>query len=92
MFCKAISPRHWQLTEELADETIHASTMQAVNFAVFELPPDQRTAIQINARNLATGKNVWTSARLPTDLQARQLLLADAKSALMARLAGAGIL
>lgn len=71
---------------------VDAESMEAVNFHVFELPPDQRTAIQLHARNLATGRCVWTSARLPQDPMARAEILQAAKEALGAKLSEAGIL
>ncbi len=91
MFNKAKSPRGYDSESEIADATIHNETMKTVDFHVSELKPDWRTAIQIHARNLATGRNVWTSARLPTDLQARATLLADARAALMGKLIAAGV-
>jgi hypothetical protein len=66
--------------------------MVAVNFHIFELPSIQCTAIQINARNLATGKAVWTSARLPADVEERQIILRAARNALQEKLMGACIL
>ena len=91
MFKNAKSPRGYESEGEIADETIHNSTMEAINFHVSELQPDQRTALQINAMNLATGRSVWTSARLPADVMARQVLLAGARAELTARLIKAGV-
>ena len=92
MFTDVKSSRQWQDSDELHDNAKHNSTMKAIDFHVTQLEPAQRTAIQIKARNLVTGVNVWTSARLPTDPQARAVILMAAKSALLARLSAAGVI
>lgn len=84
--------RQWETMYDINDRQIEDSTMESVDFHVSELPADQRTALQINARNLVTGRSVWTSARLPADLQERAVLLGVARAALVVRLADAGIL
>ena len=91
MFTDVKSSRQWQDSDELHDNAKHNSTMKAIDFHVNQLEPAQRTAIQIKARNLVTGVNVWTSARLPADPQARAVILTTAKSALLARLSAAGV-
>lgn len=92
MFRTTKSPRGWQDEGEIADETIHHDTMQAVDFAVGQLEDIHRTAIQIEARNLTTGRSVWTSSRLPTDLQERAIVVLNARNALHIRLIRAGVL
>lgn len=94
MFQRAGSGRSGAESEdEVNDATIRRSTMQAVNFHIFELGNVQWiTAIQMQARNLATGKQVWASPRLPQDIAARAVLLADARNALMARLMNDGVI
>ena len=92
MFNHARTPRGWDTVAEIVEHEIDAPAMVTLNFHVFELCPEYRTAIQINARNLATGKSVWTSARLPADLMQRQLLLRDAREPLTKRLVSACIL
>ena len=91
MFNQTTSPRGWDTVNDIVEHEIDGGRMSAVNFHIFELTPIWCTAIQIQARNLATGKSVWTSARLPTDLQARALLLAEARAALMCKLITAGV-
>lgn len=86
------SSRQWEDTLDIADHAQHSATMTAIDFAVSEMAPAYRTAIQIHARNLATGVTVWSSPRLPTDLQSRAQLLGLAKQALSASLAKAGLL
>ena len=92
MFRQAKSGRQYESQYEIAEHQIDDDAMAAVDFHVYELEPMHRTALQINARNIATGRSVWTSARLPTDLQARAVLLGEARTALAGRLVVAGIL
>jgi len=92
MFTDVKSSRQWQDADEVLDSAKHNSTMKAIDFHVSELEPSHRTAIQIKARNLVTGVSVWTSARLPTDPQARAVILMTAKNLLMARLSAAGVM
>lgn len=92
MFNQAKSGRQYETQYDLAERSLEDSTMESVDFHVYELPPTQRTAIQINARNIATGRAVWKSERLPVDATERAIVLAGARAALMARLMDAGIL
>lgn len=92
MFTDVKSSRQWQDADEVLDNAKHNSTMKAIDFHVNELEPNHRTALQIKARNLATGVSVWTSARLPADPEARTVILMQAKSALLARLSAAGVM
>ena len=92
MFAGFRSSRQWDGEDDIADATIHNTKMKAVDFHVSELVPMHRTALQINARNLSTGRSVWTSARLPSDIHERARVLADARNTLMQRLVQAGIM
>ena len=92
MFTDVKSSRQWQDADEVMDNAKHNSTMKALNFHINELEPIHFTAIQIKARNLYTGVNVWTSARLPADPEKRAAILMQAKSALMERLSAAGVM
>lgn len=92
MFTDVKSSRQWQDADEVLDNAKHKSTMKAVDFHINELEPSHRTALQIKARNLYTGVSVWTSARLPTDPEARAVILMQAKSALLQRLNAAGVM
>ena len=91
MFKQAKSPRGWDTVGDIVEAEIDGGRMATVNFHIFELPPLQCTAIQINARNIATGRVVWNSARLPTDPQERSLLLLEARNELMRKLILAGV-
>ena len=92
MFTDVKSSRQWQDADEVLDSAKHNSTMKTIDFIVMDMEPNHRTSLQIKARNLVTGVNVWTSARLPLDPQERALILMTAKNALLARLSAAGVL
>ena len=86
MFCDVRSSRQWDNAGDVADAVCHNTEMKALDFHIMELKPDYRTAIGINARNLVTGRSVWTSARLPDDIEKRAEILRDARSELLRRL------
>ena len=86
------SGRQWDSMDDVIEREIDGDRMAAVDFHVNELPPEQRTALQIEARNLVTGRPVWYSLRLPNDVRERAILVGTARAALMARLVDAGIL
>lgn len=92
MFRQARSGRQYDTQYELAERALDDDAMEAVDFHVNELCAAHRTAIQIDARNLATGRSVWRSARLPDDQEERAVLVGQARAELMARLLNAGIL
>jgi hypothetical protein len=71
---------------------LHDSHMAAVDAVIGRVAQPWRTALAINARNLATGVVVWSSARLPDDVAARALVVAKARSMLTDGLAQAGML
>jgi hypothetical protein len=86
MFQGVRSSRQWDTENEVVDGSLREQDMKALDFHIGELIPAHRTAIQINARNLVTGRSVWTSARLPQDMAERQHILRDARNALCERL------
>jgi hypothetical protein len=92
MFRNAKSSRGWDTVDEIVGAEIDGDQMDAVDFHVMQLSEIYRTALQIQARNLCTGRSVWTSARLPNDLETRAQLLGLARVALITRLQSAGIL
>lgn len=92
MFAGVRNNRQWDAENEINEDLAHKSTMKAVDFHIGELQPVYRTALCINARNIATGKSVWFSARLPVDQMARAEVVFMARSALLSRLRDAGIL
>lgn len=92
MFHGVRSSRQWDSESDVLDGTLHNSQMEAFDFHVNELGAVDRTALAIQARNLVTGRNVWTSARLPDDVEQRAVILRDARNNLKKRLQAAGIL
>ena len=92
MFSAVRSSRQWDSAEDVTDGTLHNEQMKAVDFNVNELEPLYRTAIQINARNLALGRSVWSSARLPQDVAERAVLVGKARRELIERLKNAGVM
>ena len=92
MFTGVKSSRQWDGEGDVIDGALHNTQMAAVDFHVNELEPLHRTALQIQARNLVTGRSVWTSARLPVDVEARVVILSQARNNLTKRLTSAGIL
>ena len=92
MFNGLVSSKQWDSEDDVLDGSIHHSQMETVDFHISELEPLHRTAIGINARNLVTGRSVWTSARLPADLEQRTVILRDARNILQKRLTAAGVL
>jgi len=72
--------RQWSSLDEIVEED--KSQMKTLDHLVMELCDVYRTAIEINARNLHTGRSVWFSARLPKDPLIRATVLNDARSAL----------
>lgn len=92
MFHGVRSSRQWDSESDVLDGTLHNSQMEAFDFHVNELDSISRTALAIQARNLATGCKVWTSARLPVDVVERANILQKARNNLTKRLQSAGIL
>ena len=92
MFAGVKSSRQWDSENEALDGSLHNSEMKTVDFHIGEMEPMHRTAIGIHARNLSTGRSVWTSARLPADLEQRQLILREARNILTKRLTADGVL
>ena len=92
MFSGVRSSRQFDSESDVLDASLHNSQMQAVDFNIGELPPLQRTALGIQARNLVTGRSVWTSVRLPADIAERAVILADARKALTVKLVSAGVM
>lgn len=91
MFTGVRSSRQWDSESDLVDVALHNEQMKAVDFHIGELCSVYRTALCINALNLATGRSVWTSARLPTDAKQRAEVLQAARTGLICRLRDAGI-
>lgn len=87
---KSNSQYDWQngLESELVDKRI----MQGFDAAAQRVPQPWLTALQFEARNLAVRYQVWASPRLPTDRQAREVLILEARVRLLKELAKDGVL
>ena len=86
------SGRHWDSTSEVIEDEIQGKILQAVDFQVSEMQDPHRTAIHFLARNLATGRSVWLSKRLPEDKMEVAIIVAEARSQLTKRLILAGVM
>ena len=92
MFKQCKGGRQWDTLDEIIDSDLENSRLEAVDHIIMGLCDVYRTSLQIQARNLHTGRSVWTSARLPQGIEARAQILADARQALTVKLRDAGIL
>lgn len=86
------SPRTWDSLGDVIDVAVEDSTMEAVDHAISNMVDTYRTALQIAAKNLYTGAEVWESARLPTNPRERRFLVHSAKAELISKLIGAGVI
>lgn len=89
-FSKAPSYRGEQFEHEIAEDSIDATRLAAIQFHVEQLSPEHRTALQFEARNLNARVKVWRSVRLPVDPGELRELVKDARAELMRRLAADG--
>ena len=84
--------RQYDDTNGALDADLNTSTLETVSAEIFDLEQPYQTAIQIQARNMATGRQVWNSPRLPADPMARAEIIVTARSMLMKKLASRGVL
>jgi hypothetical protein len=82
----------WDGWNGAQDEAASRQIMAEFDAAMWDIPQPYLTALQFQARNLYTGKQVWTSPRLPTDDIERGVLLMEARVRLMKGLARRGVL
>lgn len=66
--------------------------MQRFDEQVRKVPQPWFTALAFEARNLCTGRSVWTSPRLPTNAAELEVIRLEARTKLMRELARDGIL
>ena len=99
MFNGLVSSKQWDSEHEVLDDRLHSSQLEIVEFSINgdekgqgAMPEPYRTAISFKAKNLATGKNVWISPRLPKDQLGRFQVLNEAYEILIKRLSLAGVL
>jgi hypothetical protein len=93
MFAGVRSSRQWDDSSDVAEQTMHSNEMKHIDFLIMGdgkgqggLLPEYRTALQILARNIATGIYNWNSQLLPSNVQERVELIAKAKAALLAKM------
>lgn len=92
MFRNAVSPKGWDSTADIADDSVNRAQMKAVDFHVGEMEDPYKAAIYVTARNCYTGRSVWLSPRLPTDPAARAVIIMDARMMLERRLIAGGVM
>lgn len=86
------SGRGWDSTDEIIEDEINGSMMEAIDFQVSEMKDPHRAAIYALARNLSTGRSVWLSPRLPKDPLARATVVAEARNQITKRLMAVGVM
>lgn len=89
------APTHWDWWNGAADARSEELTVKAVDVAIQSIPNTPQpwnTAIQMEARNLAGGASVWSSARLPQEREEREVLRLEARNMLARRLRNDGVL
>ena len=92
MFRETKAGRQWDTVDQIIDQDIEHSRMEAIDHIIMALDAMHRTALQIQARNLYTGRSVWSSARLPASAEERALVLSSARATLTIKLQKAGML
>lgn len=83
--------RQYDAENGARDSDTEASIMEAVDHAIEMMEQPWSTAVQLNARNLATGITVWISPRLPADDIERAHLLMHARAKLLILLELGGV-
>lgn len=92
IFRDAKSSRGWDTTDNIIEDEIQGSMMEAIDFQVSEMKDPHRAAIYVLARNLSTGRSVWLSPRLPTDPVERATIVAEARNQIVKRLMAVGVM
>lgn len=92
MFRNAVSPKGWDSTADIADDTVNAAQMKAVDFHVGEMKDPHRTAIHVLARNCYSGCAVWSSPRLPLNGDEVAVIVLEARNMLTRKLMAAGVM
>lgn len=92
VFRNAKAGRSWDSIDDIIEDDLMGSTLEAIDFHVSEMQDPHRAAIYILARNLYTGRSVWISPRLPADPLERGAIIAEARSQLTKRLMAAGVM
>ena len=91
--CKpAMASRQYDDSNGALDSVLDDSRMESFDAVLYRIEQPYLTALQTQARNLAVGVNVWSSPRLPTDVEERHVLLLEARNKLIKELAHDGIM
>ncbi len=83
--------RQWDDQNGALDGELDKSTMKTVDFQVSQMADPYRAAIHMNAKNLAAGRNVFQSPRVPTGIEGANILKAG-RAMLVLRLVNAGVI
>ena len=90
--CKpARASRQYDDDNGALDSGLDDSRMEAFDAVLYRIEQPWLTALQIQARNLATGSHVWLSPRLPVDPLERSILTLEARNKIMKELVKDGI-
>lgn len=89
---QARASRQYDDTNGALDAQVDNAIMEAFDAAMDKVEQPWRTALSVQARNLHTGSNVWSSPRLPSDPMERVVILMEARNKIMKVLARDGVL
>lgn len=93
MFRNAKAGRGYDTTDEIIEDELQGSTMEAIDFQVDQMKDPHRAAIHELARNLWAGASVWKHPRLSSmDALERGTVVAEARNQLTRRLMAAGVM
>ena len=77
---------------ERQDDEHDALQCRQIHHEVEQMGDPHRTAIYMDARNIANGLAVWNSPRLPRDPKERAIVVHFAREVLVLRLVSAGVM
>jgi hypothetical protein len=83
--------RQWDDQNGSLDGELDKSTMKTIDFQVSQMVDPYRAAIHMNAKNLAAGRQVFQSPRVPTGIEGANILK-TARATLILRLVNAGVI
>jgi hypothetical protein len=89
---QSLTSKQYDYDNGAIDASVDDSIAEAFDACMDQLEPRHRTALSIQARNMATGISVWTSERLPSDPMERAELLGKARASILKILGRAGVL
>lgn len=89
------APGHFDWSNGAADAKADDIVDRQVDQCIQRIPNEPqpwRLALEFEAKNLATMASVWVSPRLPADVEARQVLILEARNMLMRELKTDGVM